>query len=115
MGVLLVLGTIFLLLFCILGVAAIFRLVSFPPRPRRQEKTDTENLCVQDPNCGRFLAREDALTESFDGRKLFFCSPSCQRQYERRQKLQHAVHNSRLYLHKSVKQQKIDQGRHGRH
>jgi len=94
MGVLLVLGIIFLLLLCSLGVARILGLISWPTTSQRPTQTDTEDLLVQDPHCGRYLAREDAVTESIDGRTLFFCSRFCRLRYAQRQKQRHPDHNA---------------------
>ena len=93
MGILLVFGVIFLLLICILAVAAFFSLISGPPESQQPAQTDTESLLVQDPHCGHYLAREDAVTESFDGQTLYFCSSLCQRQYIYLQKQRQARHN----------------------
>ena len=92
----LVFGAIFLLLVCSLVVAILLGLISWPTTSQRPTQMDTEDLLVQDPHCGRYLAREDedAVTESIDGRTLFFCSRFCRLRYAQRQKRRHPDHNT---------------------
>ena len=88
MGVLFVFGAILLLLICSLVVALLFRLIFWPSEFQRPAKTETQNRLVQDPVCGRYVAREDAITDSSDGSTVFFCSRPCLLQYTERHKRQ---------------------------
>ncbi len=36
---------------------------------------------VQDPHCGTYLPRGDALMKSVRGKKHYFCSPACRDAY----------------------------------
>lgn len=52
-------------------------------RPR--EKTLRGEDMVQDPRCGVYLPRGDALTATVDGKRHFFCSKACRDAFAGRQ------------------------------
>lgn len=36
---------------------------------------------VQDPQCGVYVSREEALKADIDGRRIYFCSQECKQKY----------------------------------
>ncbi|KIH75687.1 YHS domain-containing protein [Geoalkalibacter ferrihydriticus] len=44
--------------------------------PRRTSSLRGEDL-VQDPQCGTYVPRTEALETQIDGRRHYFCSPRC--------------------------------------
>lgn len=50
--------------------------------PREPGGRETEVL-VQDPVCGTFIPRQDALKAQKDGRDYFFCSEGCLKRFRR--------------------------------
>ena len=54
--------------------------------PKPQAGRD-ETESYQDPVCGMYVAREDALVGTVEGKRIYFCSMKCLDQY--REQLQH--------------------------
>ena len=50
--------------------------------PQEPQGQDTEIL-VQDPICGTFIPRQDALKVQKDGKDYFFCSEGCLKRFRR--------------------------------
>ena len=50
---------------------------SFPSRKKEEEKGQEGVPLVQDLQCGRFVPERDAVSTSFHGRRLHFCSQEC--------------------------------------
>ncbi|MFZ5451105.1 MAG: YHS domain-containing protein [Thermodesulfobacteriota bacterium] len=50
--------------------------------PQKPGGQDTEVL-VQDPVCGTFIPRQDALKVHKDGKDYFFCSEGCLKRFRR--------------------------------
>ena len=48
------------------------------PRPTSRQGEDM----VQDPQCGIFLPRTDALEATIQGESRYFCSEQCRTEYE---------------------------------
>lgn len=48
-----------------------------PSHGRPPEKTRRGEDMVQDPHCGVYLPRGDALTETVGGKRRYFCSEKC--------------------------------------
>jgi len=71
-----------LLLLAILGflaytlVSAVKRALQGPPAPP-PEKTARGEEMVQDPECGTFVPRSDALAALVAGERRYFCSERC--------------------------------------
>lgn len=61
-------------------VKAALTLKSQTTPPPRVEEPDT---LVQDPICGTFVPRRDALKASQDGKDYFFCSEGCLKRFRR--------------------------------
>jgi len=52
------------------------------PSPRPTQPREPEVL-VQDPVCGTFIPRREALKVQKDGRDYFFCSEGCLKRFRR--------------------------------
>jgi hypothetical protein len=48
-----------------------------PPRKKEGEKEQEGVPLVQDLQCGRFVPERDAVSASFHGQRLHFCSQEC--------------------------------------
>ncbi len=59
-----------------------------PQRPRTPSREDTKVIdeLVEDPNCGTWLPRRQAISARIKGKELFFCSKRCYEEYVRRLK-----------------------------
>lgn len=69
-------------------ISGVRRLLLSSSLPRRDKEEDQEQeavLLVQDPQCGRFVLKRDAVRTSFRGQILHFCSPECRDVYTRPQ------------------------------
>ncbi len=68
-------------------IAGIRRLLLPPPAARRGKAAERhephDELMVQDPHCGCFLAVRDAVPALRRGRRLYFCSQQCRDLYMR--------------------------------
>ena len=49
-----------------------------PGAPRRGEEL------VQDPECGTYVPRSEAVAASVGGQRQYFCSPGCRDAYKRK-------------------------------
>jgi YHS domain-containing protein len=58
---------------------------SFPPRKKEGGKGQEGVPLVQDLQCGRFVPERDAVSTSFHGQRLHFCSQECRDLYIRSQ------------------------------
>ena len=82
-------GLLRLLLFAIaiwLIISGVRRLLLPSSLPRRNKEEDQEQeavLLVQDPQCGRFVPKRDAVRASFRGRIFHFCGQECRDLYAR--------------------------------
>jgi len=56
-----------------------------PPRPRmrRPGPDGVIDVMVQDPQCGTYLPRQEALRAWVRGRECYFCSEECRNAYLR--------------------------------
>ena len=77
-----------LLIYIILGYLA-YRVVRTLVKQAYQQKvrkTDAPSLraddvMIQDPQCGIYFARRDAVALTLEGRTLYFCSESCKEKF----------------------------------
>lgn len=53
---------------------------SVPPKEPGDRETE---VLVQDPICGTFIPRQDALKLQKDGKDYFFCSEGCLKRFRR--------------------------------
>jgi len=87
-------GLLRLLLFAIaiwLIISGVRRLLlpsSFPRRDKEEAKEQEGVLLVQDPQCGRFVLKRDAVRASFRGQIFHFCSQECRDLYARPQAIE---------------------------
>ncbi len=51
-------------------------------RTVRDGKGEVIDEMVQDPNCGTYVPRSDAVRRRFRGKDLYFCSDACANEYE---------------------------------
>ena len=65
-------------------ISALRRALS-PPAGRPPEKTLRGEDMVQDPVCGVYLPRGDALEKTVRGERHYFCSEECRSAFGRRQ------------------------------
>jgi len=88
-------GLLRLLLFVLalwLVLSGVRRLLLPPPVPRRGRGPGKEQdgvLMTQDPQCGRFVAEQEAVRASFQGHLLSFCSVECRDLYARSRTASH--------------------------
>lgn len=52
-----------------------------PPPPPAEKSSRGEDM-VQDPQCGTYVPRTDALSATVNGQRHYFCSESCRRQFQ---------------------------------
>lgn len=48
----------------------------------RDRGVDVIDDMVQDPNCGTYVPRSDAVRRRFGGEEVFFCSETCADEYK---------------------------------
>jgi uncharacterized protein len=53
---------------------------------RRDERGDVIDDMVQDPNCGTYVPRGEAVRRRIRGEDHFFCSETCADQYEEKER-----------------------------
>lgn len=77
-----------LLIYLVIGIV-VYRLAKpwFGASERRQvggadrEIQGADDALIQDPQCGVYLTRRDAVALDSGGETLYFCSESCKQQY----------------------------------
>ena len=62
-------------------ISAITRRLTPSPTPARAAPAGTATELKKDPVCGAFIAPEVAVTKTFNGQTLHFCSPQCRDAY----------------------------------
>jgi YHS domain-containing protein len=67
---------IYLVVSVLLGFSSLGR-----PRHRRREQLGGE--MVRDPVCETYIPKATAIEKTFNGRPVFFCSPTCAEAYAR--------------------------------
>jgi YHS domain-containing protein len=60
-------------------LARIFLRKRPPPSPRRNGEVET----FQDPVCGVYVTRGDAVSAKMEGKWVYFCSAECREKYRR--------------------------------
>jgi uncharacterized protein len=55
-----------------------------PPTPPPEKSRRGEDM-VQDPCCGTYVPRNDAVTETINGERHYFCSEECRVQFQKEQ------------------------------
>jgi uncharacterized protein len=54
------------------------------PPPVRDGRGEVIDEMVQDPNCGTYVPRNDAVRRRLHGQDLYFCSETCAEEYTAR-------------------------------
>jgi YHS domain-containing protein len=57
------------------------RSLSAPRQQRPPEKSSAGETMERDPNCGTYLPRRDAISQSIKGTTYYFCSDKCRDSY----------------------------------
>ncbi|ALC18166.1 hypothetical protein DSOUD_3449 [Desulfuromonas soudanensis] len=73
---------VFLLFFLGYTLLRLFLRILFLPRsPRTTAESPKGEEMVQDPQCGTYLPRTDALSRTVGGEEKYFCSKKCRDDY----------------------------------
>lgn len=78
-----------LIIWCIIGflvytvVQIIKQALLKPPTPPAAKSARGEEM-IQDPECGTYVPRNDAITAEVRGTRHYFCSPDCRDKYRQR-------------------------------
>ena len=54
-----------------------------PPTPPAEKSSRGEEM-VQDPECGTYVPRSDAVKAQLKGKTLYFCSADCRDKHQKR-------------------------------
>jgi len=57
----------------------------FGSNPKLEDPSDTADM-VQDPNCGVYIPKKQAVIELVHGKESFFCSKKCADEYSLKKK-----------------------------
>ena len=49
-------------------------------------KDQIDDVMIQDPVCGVYFSKENAVRAKINGRELYFCSPECKEKYLNQQR-----------------------------
>ncbi len=66
------------------GMRRLLAPTAVSPRNRGERGGPESTLMMQDPQCGRFVAEQEAVRAPFQGQVLSFCSPECRDLYTAR-------------------------------
>jgi uncharacterized protein len=53
------------------------------PQPSSSQRIQEPDTLMQDPVCGTFIPRKEALKLEKDGKEYFFCSEGCLKRFRR--------------------------------
>lgn len=53
-------------------------------RSSAQSPEPVEDLMVQDPECGTYVPRREAVSLRWEGREIFFCGTECRDRFKER-------------------------------
>ena len=67
------------------GFIMLYRSLFGVASPRRDDPTETADM-TQDPNCGTYVPKRQAVTKSIQGKDHFFCSKKCADEYSPKKK-----------------------------
>ena len=70
---------IIIILALVAGFIMLYRSL-FGSNPRLEDPSDAADM-VQDPNCGIYVPKKQAVTKSVQGKEHFFCSKKCAAEY----------------------------------
>ncbi len=74
-----------IILALIAGFIMLYRSLFGGASPRRDDPTETTDM-AQDPNCGTYVPKRQAVTKSIQGNEHFFCSKKCADEYSPKKK-----------------------------
>ncbi len=74
-----------IILALVAGFIMLYRSLFGGASPRRDDPTETTDM-AQDPNCGTYVPKRQAVTKSIQGNEHFFCSKKCADEYSPKKK-----------------------------
>ena len=74
-----------IILALIAGFIMLYRSLFGGANPPRDDRTETADM-AQDPNCGTYVSKRQAITKSIQGKEHFFCSKKCADEYSPKKK-----------------------------
>ena len=74
-----------IILALIAGFIMLYRSLFGGANPPRDDRTETADM-AQDPNCGTYVPKRQAVTKSIQGNEHFFCSKKCADEYSPKKK-----------------------------
>jgi YHS domain-containing protein len=74
-----------IILALVAGFIMLYRSLFGGASPRRDNPTETTDM-AQDPNCGTYVPKRQAVTKSIQGNEHFFCSKKCADEYSPKKK-----------------------------
>ena len=74
-----------IILALVAGFIVLYRSLFGGASPRRDDPTETTDM-AQDPNCGTYVPKRQAVTKSIQGNEHFFCSKKCADEYSPKKK-----------------------------
>jgi len=64
-------------------IRSLIQTITAVQRQRRRHNPSQGTEMVQDPVCGSYVPKENALNERIQGETYFFCSPQCAKQFKK--------------------------------
>ena len=74
-----------IILALVAGFIMLYRSLFGGASPRRDNPTEATDM-AQDPNCGTYVPKRQAVTKSIQGNEHFFCSKKCADEYSPKKK-----------------------------
>ena len=74
-----------IILALIAGFIMLYRSLFGGANPPRDDRTEIADM-AQDPNCGTYVSKRQAITKSIQGKEHFFCSKKCADEYSPKKK-----------------------------
>jgi len=74
-----------IILALVAGFIMLYRSLFGGASPSRDDPTETADM-AQDPNCGTYVSKRQAVTKSIQGNEHFFCSKKCADEYSPKKK-----------------------------
>ena len=74
-----------IILALVAGFIMLYRSLFGGASPHRDDPTKTADM-AQDPNCGTYVPKRQAVTKSIQAKEYFFCSKKCADEYSPKKK-----------------------------
>ena len=74
-----------IILALVAGFIMLYRSLFGGASPHQDDPTETADM-AQDPNCGTYVPKRQAVTKSIQGNEHFFCSKKCADEYSPKKK-----------------------------